>query len=116
MKDFKRGTPAFGFLAGCIFVILGILLMTIGFWKTVLLMVLFAVGYFLGAVNNKGAFLKDTVNRIVPEKKSITIDMRETLNREQAEAYSAWKQETEKTSEDADSSDHPSETSKNNEE
>ena len=114
MKEFKRGTPAFGFLTGCILVILGILLMKIGFWKTVLLAVLFAVGYFIGAVNNKGAFLKETVNRIVPEKKSVTIDMRETLSREQAEAYSAWKQGNEKTMEDdSDLSDDHSETPTN---
>ena len=87
MKDLKNGTPAFGFLIGILFAVIGLLLITLGFWKTLLLCVLFGVGYFLGAVNNKGDFVKNTVNRIIPEKKPETIDFRKSLTREQEEAY-----------------------------
>ena len=83
MKEFKRGTPAFGVCLGFLFVVAGVLLMTIGFWKTLLFAALFAAGYFLGAVKDKSRFLKDTVNRVVPEKKNENINFREEITRMQ---------------------------------
>ncbi len=85
MKTFKQGTPAFGIFLGILFVAMGALLMTIGFWKTLLLSLLFLVGYFCGAVNNKEQFVKDTVNRVIPEKKEKTIDLKESLTRKPTE-------------------------------
>ena len=76
MKNFKRGTPGFGLFLGALFVLAGGLVMWIGFWRTLLLVLLFAVGYFLGAVENKKEALKNTVNRLIPEKKEEVIDFR----------------------------------------
>ena len=59
MKNFKRGTPAFGLFLGGLFLICGALILWLGFWRTLLLAALFAVGYFLGAVGNKTEFVKD---------------------------------------------------------
>ena len=83
----KHGTPTFGILLGILFMLGGVLWMTLGFWKTLLLLILFVLGYFIGAVDNKMQMLKDTVNRIIPEKKPVPIDVRETVAREQANAF-----------------------------
>lgn len=66
------GTKRFGIVCGCAAVFLGILLMTIGFGRLLVLAVLFAAGYFLGAVKNKGPFVKKVVNRLIPDKNNET--------------------------------------------
>ena len=98
MKDFQRGTPGFGILLGSIFTLAGLLLMTIGLWKTLLLIILFALGYFLGAVNNKTEMIKKTINKVVPEKKQEVFNFREELAKDQEAAQrgaatDGWKQE-----------------------
>ena len=42
--NMKRGTPIYGIVIGAALVALGALVMLIGFWKTLILAVLFAVG------------------------------------------------------------------------
>ena len=86
MKDFHRGTAIFGILMGILFVAVGALVMAIGFWKTLLLLVLFAAGYFAGAVGDPSGALKKTINRLVPEKKNEVIHFREELAKEQEAA------------------------------
>ncbi len=80
---FEKGTPGYGLLIGILFAVAGFLVMFLGFWKTVVLLLLFAVGYFLGAVNDKQGFARNVANRVIPEKKNETINIRETLSREQ---------------------------------
>ena len=94
MKKLERGTPAFGVCLGLVLVAAGALIMAIGFWKTLLLAALFAVGYFLGAVNNKTDFVKEAVERVVPEKKEQTINFREELEKEQDIRYGRETEET----------------------
>ena len=96
---FKRGTPAFGILLGILFVVAGLLWMKLGFWRTVLLAVLFAAGYFIGVVENKTQALKDVVNRAIPDKKPTPIDVRETVTREQENAFRAAAREQQSTEE-----------------
>lgn len=62
------GTPACGVFCGIVGAILAALLLTIGFWKTLFVALLAAVGVFLGAVKDKGAFLKNLVNKLFPPK------------------------------------------------
>lgn len=106
MKDFKWGTPAFGFFLGAVFVLCGALVMWIGFWKTLILAVLFAAGYFIGAVRDKSSFMKSTVDRVVPEGKNQTIDFRKEVEKEQASRYTQeyvdTEAETEQHSEDGE--------------
>ncbi len=83
--NLKKGTPAYGIVIGIAFSVCGVLLLTIGFWKTVLLAVLFAVGYFCGTVENKGEFLREKANRLIPQKESKVIDFRNELVKEQEE-------------------------------
>ena len=83
--NLKKGTPGFGLLVGLGFVLAGILLMTLGFWKCLLLAALFAVGYFLGSVENKEKAIRETANRLIPRKETAVIDFKEEVEREQTE-------------------------------
>ena len=44
---------------------------------------LFAVGYFLGSVENKREFMKNAANRLIPDKEVKVIDLKSELKREQ---------------------------------
>ena len=81
--NLKKGTPACGLILGTILVVLGALVMWIGFWKTLLLALLFALGYFLGAIDKKKEFLKNTANRLIPEKDIKVIDFKKEVKKEQ---------------------------------
>ena len=82
--NLKKGTPLCGLVLGAILVAIGALMMIIGFWKTLLLCVLFALGYFLGTVENKREFMKTTANKLIPDKEVKVIDLKTELKREQA--------------------------------
>ena len=79
----KKGTPVFGLILGAALVVLGALVMLIGFWKTLALCALFAVGYFFGTVENKREFMKNTANKLIPNKEVKVIDLKSELKREQ---------------------------------
>ena len=79
----KKGTPVFGLILGAALVVLGALVMLIGFWKTLALCALFAVGYFFGTVENKREFMKNTANKLIPDKEVKVIDLTSELKREQ---------------------------------
>ena len=81
--NMKKGTPAFGLIIGAGLVVLGVLVMTIGFWKTLVLCLLFAVGFFLGTVENKREFMKNAANKLIPDKEVKVIDLKSELKREQ---------------------------------
>lgn len=81
--NLKKGTPACGLILGTILVVLGALVMWIGFWKTLLLALLFALGYFLGAIDQKREFLKNTANKLIPEKEIKVIDFKKEVKKEQ---------------------------------
>ena len=81
--NMKKGTPAFGLIIGAALVVLGVMVMSIGFWKTLVLCALFAVGYFLGTVENKREFMKNAANKLIPDKEVKVIDLKRELKREQ---------------------------------
>ena len=81
--NLKKGTPACGLILGTVLVVLGALVMWIGLWKTLLLALLFALGYFLGAIDKKKEFLKNTANRLIPEKEIKVIDFKKEVKKEQ---------------------------------
>ena len=81
--NLKKGTPALGLILGAGLVALGALVMLIGFWTTLALGALFAVGYFLGSVENKREFMKNAANRLIPDKEVKVIDLKSELKREQ---------------------------------
>jgi uncharacterized membrane protein len=87
--DMKRGTPGFGIVIGILLVALGALVMIIGFWRTLVLALLFGIGYFLGTVENKGEFLKNAANKLIPDKEAKMIDLKSELARDQEMQHTA---------------------------
>ena len=81
--NLKRGTPGYGIMLGLALVALGALVMLIGIWKTLILAVLFILGYFLGTVENKSEFMKNAANKLIPDKGAKMIDLKSELAREQ---------------------------------
>ena len=76
MKKLKMGTPAMGLAIGAALVAFAVLIMVIGFWKALVLLLLFAIGYFIGTVENKQDFIRDTANKIIPAKEAKVIDIK----------------------------------------
>ncbi len=89
---FEKGTAGFGIVCGLIFAALGALVMIIGFWRTLVLAVLFGVGYFLGSVNNKQEFIRETANRIIPARDDKPIDIKQEITREQEQFEASEKE------------------------
>lgn len=89
MKEFKRGTPAFGLCLGLLLAGCGALIMWIGFWRTLVLALLFAAGYFLGAIRDKAGFVRDAVDKVVPGKQEESIDFRREVKKNQGSDYAA---------------------------
>lgn len=87
--NLKKGTPACGLMTGAVLAALGALVMLIGFWKTLILALLFAVGYFLGAVEKKRDFLKNTANKVIPDKEVKLIDFKKEVRRDQEMSQAA---------------------------
>ena len=81
--NLKKGTPLFGLALGAILTLVGVLVMAIGFWKTLVLCLLFGLGYFFGTVENKREFMKNTANKLIPDKEVKVIDLKSELIREQ---------------------------------
>lgn len=67
--DFLRmGTPLCGVVLGIVGVVVALMLLFIGFWRTLLVALFFAVGYFIGATSNKSETIKSVINRLLPPK------------------------------------------------
>ena len=85
MKKLKMGTPLMGVAIGAALVAVAALVMIIGFWKTLILLVLFAAGFFIGTVENKQEFVRNTANKIIPAKEAKVIDIKSEIARDQEE-------------------------------
>jgi uncharacterized membrane protein len=68
---FRVGTPECAVFSGACAMVLGLLLLTVGFWNTVWIALLGAVGGFFGGVRDKKQILKNVLNRIIPDKKAM---------------------------------------------
>ena len=100
MKKLKMGTPAMGITLGLILAALGVLVMLIGFWKVLILVCLFGVGYFIGTIDNLGDFVREKANKIIPDKHAQPINLKEEIAREQAEIVAGMDEKaSEKTEE-----------------
>ena len=83
MKKLKMGTPLMGLAIGAALVAVAALIMIIGFWKVLILVLLFGIGYFIGTVDNKQEFIKDAANKIIPAKEAKVIDIKSEIARDQ---------------------------------
>lgn len=68
MEKPRVGTPLCGILFGLVGALIALMLLFLGFWRTLLVALLFAAGYFLGAVKNKSEVLKALINKWFPPK------------------------------------------------
>ena len=80
--------------------LIGALVMIIGFWKTLVLCLLFGLGYFLGTVENKKEFMKNTANKLIPDKEVKVIDLKTELIREQEQIQAAAEKAAESKTEE----------------
>ena len=97
--NLKKGTPQYGLVLGGVLTLVGALVMIIGFWKTLVLCLLFGLGYFLGTVENKREFMKTTANKLIPDKEVKVIDLKSELLREQELSQAAAEKADDKTKE-----------------
>ena len=90
MKKLKMGTPLMGVAIGVALAAVAALIMVIGFWKVLILVLLFGIGYFIGTVDNKQEFIKDAANKIIPAKEAKVSEIaRDQDARQAAEAAAA---------------------------
>jgi len=82
MKKPKMGTPMMGVAVGAALVAIAALIMIIGFWKVLILLILFGIGSLTGKVEKKQEFMKETANRIIPAKEAKVIDLKSEIARD----------------------------------
>lgn len=68
MRKFQIGTPECGIVMGVLGAVIAFMILFLGFWRTSFVALLFAFGYFIGAVANKGEAVKTVINKIFPPK------------------------------------------------
>lgn len=68
MRKFQIGTPECGIAMGILGAVIALMILFLGFWRTAFIALLFACGYFFGAVANKGEAVKTAINKVFPPK------------------------------------------------
>ena len=68
MRKFQIGTPECGIVMGVLGAVIAFMILFLGFWRTAFVALLFAFGYFIGAVANKGEAVKTVINKTFPPK------------------------------------------------
>lgn len=68
MRDFFRrvftpGTPECAIACGLLGIVVALMLLSIGVWKTLLIVVLVAIGAFIGGVKDKKAFIRKLIDK-----------------------------------------------------
>ncbi|MDD3214166.1 MAG: DUF2273 domain-containing protein [Eubacteriales bacterium] len=64
----KIGTKQCGMLLGAAGAAIAFMLIFLGFFKTLLVAALFALGFWVGSRADKTAFVKNTINHMFPPK------------------------------------------------
>lgn len=68
MDKFRTGTPLCGIICAALGALLALMLLYMGFWRTLFVIILAAIGYFIGASKDKGEAVKSTINKVFPPK------------------------------------------------
>ena len=68
---FTVGTPECAIFCCVAGVCLGLLLLTVGFWNALWIALLGAVGAFLGGTKGKKQVVKNVLNKVIPDKKTV---------------------------------------------
>ena len=67
----KVGTPECAVFSAVIAMVLGLLLLFIGFWNTVLIAAFMLVGGIIGGVSDKKQAFKNLINRLFPARSTV---------------------------------------------
>lgn len=67
----KIGTQECAIFSAVIAMVLAVLFLLAGFWKTMLVAILMLLGAFLGGVKDKKQWIKNLVNRVLPDHKIV---------------------------------------------
>ena len=70
-KILQVGTAECAVFFAALAMVLALLFLALGFWKTVLIAVLVCLGLFIGGVKNKKQWLTEKINRLFPPKQNI---------------------------------------------
>ena len=89
------GTPECAIFSGAAAMVLALLLLTLGFWKTLLVAVIVCAGAFIGGVKDKKAFIARIVNRLFPPKTTVPYQPR----KEDAEQVEGMRREAQQKAE-----------------
>ena len=76
---FTVGTPQCGVAGAVIGVVLAVLLLSIGLWKTLFIALFALIGAVWGGVKSKRSLLRNIINRCFPEKRETAVDTYEQL-------------------------------------
>ena len=68
MEKWKIGTPQCGIICGAIGALIALMLLFLGFWRTVFVAVLFGLGYFIGSSKDKAESVKRVINKAFPPR------------------------------------------------
>ena len=80
-KMVTPGSTACAVTFACISVVLAVLLLTIGFWKTLFILAFGAVGALIGGIGNKKEAVRNVVNRSFPAKDEPLADITEKIEK-----------------------------------
>ena len=64
----RTGTVSAGIIYACLFAVLALMFLFLGFWKTLFVVLFAAVGFFLGRVEKKEEAVRSMINRFLPPK------------------------------------------------
>ena len=70
-KIFQIGTAECAIFFAFLAMVLALLFLSLGFWKTVLIAVLMALGLFIGGVKDKKGWISEKINRLFPPKQTV---------------------------------------------
>ncbi|MBR1584362.1 MAG: DUF2273 domain-containing protein [Clostridia bacterium] len=70
-KIFQIGTSECAIFFAAVAMVLALLFLALGFWQTVLVAALMALGLFIGGVKDKKAWITDKINKLFPPKQNV---------------------------------------------
>lgn len=68
MDRFQNGTRLCGLICGLAGVAIALMLLLLGFWRTVFVAAFFGAGYFIGVSKDPVGTVKAAINRLFPPK------------------------------------------------
>ena len=70
-KILQVGTAECAIFFAVLAMVLALLFLSLGFWKTVLIAVLVCLGLFIGGVKNKKQWLAEKINKLFPPRQNV---------------------------------------------